>query len=129
MVSWQAFPSLPPFSRSPRVSLTPKIPFPFPFKRLPGRLGRRLHLSMNKNHWVQSFFNLQQTQAAKLRKPLTEVSKIDSKKRHAVFNNFKETDLRLFITKNNNNNNSKKYEKVWLRQINVFSWDKLSSRQ
>ena len=44
-------------------------------------------------------FNLQQIQAAKLRKPLTEVSKIDSKKRHAVFNNFKETDLRLFIKK------------------------------
>ena len=30
MVSWQAFPSL--------VSLAPKTPFPFPFKRLPRRL-------------------------------------------------------------------------------------------
>ena len=29
---------LPPFSRAPRVSLTPKTPFPFPFKRLPRRL-------------------------------------------------------------------------------------------
>ena len=28
----------PPFSRTPRVSLAPKTPFPFPFKRLPRRL-------------------------------------------------------------------------------------------
>ena len=26
-------------SRAPRVSLAPKTPFPFPFKRLPRRLG------------------------------------------------------------------------------------------
>ena len=38
MVSWQAFLSLPPSSRAPRVSLAPKSPFPFPFKRLPRRL-------------------------------------------------------------------------------------------
>ena len=38
MVSWQAFRSLPPSSRAPRVSLAPKTPFPFPFKRLPRRL-------------------------------------------------------------------------------------------
>ena len=31
MVSWQAFPSFPPSSRAPRVSLAPKTPFPFPF--------------------------------------------------------------------------------------------------
>ena len=31
--------SLPPSSRAPRVSLAPKTPFPFPFKRLPRRLG------------------------------------------------------------------------------------------
>ena len=30
--------SLPPSSRAPRVSLAPKTPFPFPFKRLPRRL-------------------------------------------------------------------------------------------
>ena len=30
MVSWQAFPSLPPSSRAPRVSLAPKTPFLFP---------------------------------------------------------------------------------------------------
>ena len=36
--------SLPSFSRAPRVSLAPKTPFPFPFKRLP----RRLCLSMSK---------------------------------------------------------------------------------
>ena len=29
----------PPSSRAPRVSLAPKTPFPFPFKRLPRRLG------------------------------------------------------------------------------------------
>ena len=39
MVSWQAFPSLPSSSRTPRVSLAPKTPFPFPFKRLPRRLA------------------------------------------------------------------------------------------
>ena len=38
MVSWQAFPSLLPSSRAPRVSLAPKTPFPFPFKRRPRRL-------------------------------------------------------------------------------------------
>ena len=38
MVSCQAFPSLPSSSRAPRVSLVPKIPFLFPFKRLPRRL-------------------------------------------------------------------------------------------
>ena len=32
-------PSLPPSSRAPRVSLAPKTPFPFPFKRLPRRLS------------------------------------------------------------------------------------------
>ena len=37
MVSWQAFPS----SRAPGVSLAPKTPFPFPFKRLPRRLRNR----------------------------------------------------------------------------------------
>ena len=37
MVSWQAFPSLPPRA-PPRVSLAPKTPFPIPFKRLPRRL-------------------------------------------------------------------------------------------
>ena len=31
--------SLPPSSRAPRVSLAPKTPFPFPFKRLPRRLA------------------------------------------------------------------------------------------
>ena len=31
--------SLPLSSRAPRVSLAPKTPFPFPFKRLPRRLG------------------------------------------------------------------------------------------
>ena len=31
--------SFPPSSRAPRVSLAPKTPFPFPFKRLPRRLG------------------------------------------------------------------------------------------
>ena len=30
--------SFPPSSRAPRVSLAPKIPFPFPFKRLPRKL-------------------------------------------------------------------------------------------
>ena len=30
--------SLPPSSRAPRISLAPKTPFPFPFKRLPRRL-------------------------------------------------------------------------------------------
>ena len=39
MVSWQAFPFLPPSSRALRVSLAPKTPFPFPFKRLPRRLA------------------------------------------------------------------------------------------
>ena len=39
MVSWQPFPSLPPSSCAPRVSLAPKTPFPFPLKRLPRRLG------------------------------------------------------------------------------------------
>ena len=39
MVSWQAFPPLPPSSHASRVSLAPKTPFPFPFKRLPRRLG------------------------------------------------------------------------------------------
>ena len=38
MVSWQAFPFLPPSSRAPPVSLPPKTLFPFPFKRLPRRL-------------------------------------------------------------------------------------------
>ena len=38
MVSWQAFPSLPPSLRAPRVSLVPKTPFPFLLKRLPCRL-------------------------------------------------------------------------------------------
>ena len=32
--------SFPPSSRSPRVSLAPKTPFPFPFKRLRRRLGK-----------------------------------------------------------------------------------------
>ena len=92
--------------------------------------GRRLHLSMNKTLGTV-IFQLTTNASRKIKKTTnTEVSKIDSKKRHAVFNNFKETDLRLFIKKKkNNNNNSKKYEKGWLRQINVFSWDKLSSRQ
>ena len=43
MVSWQAFPSLPPSSRAPRVSLAPKTPFPFPFKRLPRWLPSLRH--------------------------------------------------------------------------------------
>ena len=38
MVSWQAFPSFASSSRACRVSLAPKTPFPFPFKRLPRRL-------------------------------------------------------------------------------------------
>ena len=38
MVSWQAFPSLPSSLRASRVSLVPKTPFPFLFKRLPRRL-------------------------------------------------------------------------------------------
>ena len=38
MVSWQAFLSFPSSSRAPRISLAPKTPFPFPFKRLPRRL-------------------------------------------------------------------------------------------
>ena len=38
MVSWQAFPSLLPSLRALRVSLAPKTPFPFLFKRLPRRL-------------------------------------------------------------------------------------------
>ena len=38
MVSWQAFPSLPPRA-PPRVSLAPKTPFPFPSKGLPRRLS------------------------------------------------------------------------------------------
>ena len=37
IVSWQAFPSLPP-----RALLAPKTPFPFPFKRLPGTLDDSL---------------------------------------------------------------------------------------
>ena len=38
MVSWQAFPSLPPRAHL-GISLAPKTPFPFPFKRLPRRLA------------------------------------------------------------------------------------------
>ena len=40
--------SLPPPSRAPRVSLAPKTPFPFPFKRLPRRLGIDKGLIKNK---------------------------------------------------------------------------------
>ena len=46
MVSWQAFPSLPP-RPPPRVSLVPKTPFPIPFKRLP--CGRVCTQSQKKN--------------------------------------------------------------------------------
>lgn len=38
MVSQQAFPSLLPSSRAPRVSVESKTPFPFPFKHLQCRL-------------------------------------------------------------------------------------------
>ena len=47
MVSWQAFPSFPSSSRASRVSLAPKTPFPFPFKRLP----RRLHKTVMWLRW------------------------------------------------------------------------------
>ena len=61
--------------------------------------GRRLHLSMNKTLGTV-IFQLTTNASRKIKKTTnTEVSKIDSKKRHAVFNNFKETDLRLFIKK------------------------------
>ena len=39
MVSWQAFPSLPPRAHL-SISLTPKTPLPFPFKCLPHRLTK-----------------------------------------------------------------------------------------
>ena len=44
------FLSLPPFLRAPRVSLAPKTPFPFLFKRLPSRLlARRLPCFRQEN--------------------------------------------------------------------------------
>ena len=40
---------LPSSSRAPRVSLAPKTPFPFPFKRLPRRLGEYVK-SLRERH-------------------------------------------------------------------------------
>ena len=44
--------SFPPSSRAPRVSLVPKTPFPFPFKRLPRRLQLSRHLLLNEQKKV-----------------------------------------------------------------------------
>ena len=54
MVSWQAFPSLPPSSRASPTFLAPKTPFPFPFKRLPHRL-RKMSLHSRVNFLKQLF--------------------------------------------------------------------------
>ena len=49
--------SLPPSLRAPRVSLAPKTPIPFPFKRLPRRLlETRLH-SLKPNIAKNPFFS------------------------------------------------------------------------
>ena len=56
MVSWQAFPSLPSSSRTSLVSLAPKTPFPFPFKRLPRRLVAffdQVALFSDFNRWFE----------------------------------------------------------------------------
>ena len=45
--------SFPPSSRAPRVSLGPKTPFPFPFKRLPRRLQLSRHLLLNEQKKVR----------------------------------------------------------------------------
>ena len=53
MISWQAFPSLPPRAL-PRVSLAPKIPVPFPFQtpatqaRAEKPLGTASHRTISK---------------------------------------------------------------------------------
>ena len=44
--------SFPPSSRAPRVSLAPKTPFPFPFKRLPRRLGEYVK-SLRERHTLK----------------------------------------------------------------------------
>ena len=61
MVSWQVFPSLPPSSRAPRISLAPKTPFPCPFKRLQRRLGHYFNLGLAANSgspWILQAPNL-----------------------------------------------------------------------
>ena len=54
MVSWRAFPPPhpPPSSCAPRFSLAPKTPFPFPFKRLPRRLGEYVK-SLRERHTLK----------------------------------------------------------------------------
>ena len=44
--------SFPPSSRAPCVSLAPKTPFPFPFKRLPRRLGEYVK-SLRERHTLK----------------------------------------------------------------------------
>ena len=56
MVSWQAFPFLPPSSRTPRVSLAPKTPFSLPFQTPATqamRVGVGLTMAKVRSwHWI-----------------------------------------------------------------------------